>query len=508
MAIDYRSEVDSGFDRKRIVESNIIALLREGIPTDIITKSPEFNYKHLEMINNLERGYDNKEEQILEIYGGYSKELSEQIVPDRYSGVSHPVGGELYPMTEQEEQEKFKERDSYITEIEKLQKKEIKNIEKEKNKIITAITKYKTKFPIIDRIIDAISEIDELQEKNKDNPLNVVDYTVIFKKNGLNPKELSKYDKIYNDYNELTNYLSKITIKYEEAINGKIHNEEIEKLTNQKNLLEVEIVQRNTKLVNGFIREKYGDLLVETDDLFQTCYIAMWEAVKTFDYKKGRKFSTYAYEYMGNEIKRRFKELTGYSWSNYWTKKKIIALLKNTSKTLGRKITIDELVQYGFLDMSEKRANGFLDIAEERSLSDLYPIEEKSYDEYEMDSEYALYFGDDEIDDYETGKVDQIVINSDSNVMIKLLREEIENVLSTLTDREKMVLKLRFGLEDGIQRTLEETGAMFNVGRERIRQIEAKALRKLRHPMRSKKLKDYLNNMEESYSEEYHTPLK
>ena len=71
-----------------------------------------------------------------------------------------------------------------------------------------------------------------------------------------------------------------------------------------------------------------------------------------------------------------------------------------------------------------------------------------------------------------------------------------------------MVLKLRFGLEDGIQRTLEETGAMFNVGRERIRQIEAKALRKLRHPMRSKKLKDYLNNMEESYSEEYHTPLK
>ena len=273
-----------------------------------------------------------------------------------------------------------------------------------------------------------------------------------------------------------------------------IVSEEINDLINKKNILETEIIQRNTKLVNGFIRQKYGSLLVETDELFQICYIAMWEAVKVFDYKKGNKFSTLAYKYMDQSVKHSFKELTGYSWDDYWTKKKIKILLENTSDLLGRPVNVEELIEYGILAISEIKAKTYLGIMEKHSLSDLYSVQENSYEEYEIDSQYATYFGDDEIDDYENGMVEEIILNGDKEVFKNILREEIENVLSTLTEKEKIVLKLRFGLDDGKQRTLEEVGKVFAVQRERIRQIEAKALRKLRHPRRSNRLKGFLED--------------
>jgi len=500
MAINYRNEVDSGKDRKRTVEALLIKLLKEGVPEEIIKQMPLFNKdhssynpRHLEMIENLKKGYSNKEEQILETYGGYSKELSEQVVPDRYSKVSHPVGGELYPMTYKEATEKFKERDNYVNQINKLKKLDIKELEKEKNKIINAITKYKAKFPVIDKLIDAIAELDEIQAKSGDEALKIVDYTIVFKKNGLNPNEITKYDNIYNNYNILLDSLSKINVRYEMALDGKVRNEEIDKLISKKNELETEIVLRNTKLVNGFIRQKFKNLLVDQDDLFQICYAGLWKAVKNHDYKKGFKFSNYAYSCMLYEVIGNFKELTGTSWSNYWNKKKILILLKNTSEMLGRNITINELAQLGFLDMSETRANNFLAIADERPFSDMFPPKQ-SYDEYEIEREYDLYFGDDEINDYNDGRIDEVVTNYDSTAIKNNLREDLEKVLDTLTPREKKVLEYRFGLDDGIPKTLDEVGVRFNVTRERIRQIEAKALRKLRHPSRARKIKDYLDD--------------
>ena len=153
MGINYREEVDSGFDRKRIVEANIIAFLREGIPTEIITANKEFNYRHYEMLNNLKKGYFAKELEVLEKFGGYSKELSEQIVPDRFSGVSHPIGGELYPMDEKEEKEKFAYRDWLIDEIEKCKALGVKKSSNEKDIILKEITDFKIKYPIIDNVV-------------------------------------------------------------------------------------------------------------------------------------------------------------------------------------------------------------------------------------------------------------------------------------------------------------------------------------------------------------------
>ena len=127
------------------------------------------------------------------------------------------------------------------------------------------------------------------------------------------------------------------------------------------------------------------------------------------------------------------------------------------------------------------------------SLSDLIPIGKESYDEYDIDSQYAMYFGDDEIDDYENGVVDEIAINCDMEFFKGVLKKSLNDVLNTLTEREKLVLKLRFGLEDGRARSLEEVCKVFNCTRERIRQIEAKALRKLRHPSRREKLEGFLD---------------
>ena len=492
MKRDYRKEVDSGYDEKRLVESNIVALLRKNIPIDIITKSPAFNFKHIEMVRNLERGYIDKEFEILEEFGGYDKELSEQIVPDRYSGVSHPVGGELYPMDDKEEYEKFKLRDEYVARIETLKKLEIEKLSLEKLKLEELLTDFINKnSEILDKILDVFFVIHDLKLKNGVN-IDELEYEKVYKEYGLDINKREEYEALRKEYKRLNDNFSLIKNKLIDALLGKIDTEKFNELELKKNNLEAEIVKRNTKLVNAFIRRHYGNLLVETDDLFQVCYIAMWEATKNFDYKLGGKFSTLAYKYMDSAVKHNFKQLTRYSWANYWGKEKIEILLKNTSRVLGREVTIEDLVAYGFLDISETTAKGYMDMAEEYSMSVLYPSSTEKLEDYELEKQYNTYFGDDEILDYDDGAPERIVVNEDASAYKTLLRDALKKALSTLTPQEEEVIVLRFGLNDEEPLSLTEVGERFNLSRERIRQIEAKALRKLRHPLRSRELKDFV----------------
>ncbi len=284
----------------------------------------------------------------------------------------------------------------------------------------------------------------------------------------------AKAKRNHEESRELAKRKSKIEKEFGEPIHNIKEHFKLIKVTETKfTKAKKELVAANLRLVVS-IAKKYTNRGLSFLDLIQEGNIGLMKAVDKFEYKRGYKFSTYATWWIRQAITRSIADQSRTIRIPVHMTETINKLIK-VSRTLvqqnGKEPTPEEIAHK--MRMPVDKVRGILKIAQE-------PISLQT----PIGDEGDTHFGD--------FIEDKRAVSPANATAYSMLKEQMDDVLDTLTEREKKVLRLRFGIGDGYPRTLEEVGAVFKVTRERVRQIEAKALRKLRHPTRSRKLKNFL----------------
>ena len=322
--------------------------------------------------------------------------------------------------------------------------------------------------------------IDQLVQEFEDNGISIVD-------NDGNPSNLSLKKQKDVEKAELNDMTAPSSVRMNDPVRmylkeiGRVPllnaDQDIDlakRIENNDDEAKQELAEANLRLVVS-IAKRYVGRGMSFLDLIQEGNMGLMKAVDKFDYRLGFKFSTYATWWIRQAITRAIADQARtirIPVHMVETINKLIRIQRQLLQDLGREPTPEEIGAE--MDMSTDKVREILKIAQE-PVSLETPIGE------EDDSHLGDFIEDKD------------ATSPEQHASYELLKEQLEEVLDTLTDREENVLRLRFGLNDGRTRTLEEVGRVFGVTRERIRQIEAKALRKLRHPSRSNQLKDFLD---------------
>ena len=332
-----------------------------------------------------------------------------------------------------------------------------------------------------DDLEPAMDEISDLDEEELVDPNSLVDNFSIDDPVRMYLKEIGKVPLLTpEEETDLAQVMSAGCLAAEQLEELGEDSFDAEALKEMKSLIKKgerakqKLAEANLRLVVSIAKRYVGRGMLFLD-LIQEGNLGLIKAVEKFDFTKGFKFSTYATWWIRQAITRAIADQARtirIPVHMVETINKVIRVSRQLLQELGHDPTPEEISAE--MNMSVEKVREILKIAQE-PVSLETPIGE------EEDSHLGDFIEDDK------------VCEPSEAASFTLLKEQLVDVLSTLTPREEKVLKLRFGIEDGRTRTLEEVGKEFNVTRERIRQIEAKALRKLRHPSRSKKLKDFLN---------------
>lgn len=351
----------------------------------------------------------------------------------------------------------------------------------EKGKSVGHLTAQEIDSLIVDLDLD-VDELEKLNDMIDGANINIIDDFSSEALDGIPlevdlPKETDAADTVATNDSAAMDDPVKAYLKEIGRVPLLTPEEEIEyamRIADDDPVAKKRLAEANLRLVVS-IAKRYVGRGMQFLDLIQEGNMGLIKAVDKFDYTKGFKFSTYATWWIRQAITRAIADQARTIRIPVHMVETINKVKKANSQLLhqnGKEPTPEEIAE--FLDMSQEKVREILRVSQE-PVSLETPIGE------EEDSHLGDFIPDDDA-----------LAPADAASM-SLLKEQLDEVLKTLTPREAKVLSLRFGLKDGNPKTLEEVGKEFNVTRERIRQIEAKALRKLRHPSRSKKLKDFLD---------------
>lgn len=316
------------------------------------------------------------------------------------------------------------------------------------------------------------------------------------------------------------NYLLKLYAKYASLLTSK---KEVIREIASKNIEDYQNLQdryreildtlavKNVKLANWVVRKYFKYIPAEMEEMQAYALEGLANAINDYNYKLGYRFSTFATLVIKHRIQRYFKVLTGITWDNYLLVVKYNEAVNTYKSYMGEdtEVSIEDLYNSNLfgLSISELTKGEFYSRFLVLPFSHVLPTDPldlrsdenamlTSMEDYREEDNYLDNVGD------KLGLVANVFDDDLDEAELKNLKENIHEVLGTLTEREENVLRLRFGIDDGKVRTLEEVGRLLSVTRERVRQIEAKALRKLRHAPRSKKIDIYQRNIKHYFDDD------